>query len=28
MWIRAALFAAVFGCDGEIRNRAARLRLI
>ncbi len=28
MWIRAALFAAVFGCDGEIRNRAARLRLL
>lgn len=28
MWIRAALFAAVFGCDGEIRDRAARLRLL
>ncbi len=28
MWIRAALFAAVFGCDDEIRNRAARLGLL
>lgn len=28
MWIRAAVFAAVFGCDGEIRNRAARFGLL
>jgi aspartate carbamoyltransferase len=28
MWIRAAVFATVFGADLEIRNRAARLKLI
>lgn len=28
MWIRAAVFASVFGADGEIRSRAARLRLL
>lgn len=28
MWIRAAVFASVFGSDGEIRSRAARLRLL
>ncbi|MBK6921519.1 MAG: aspartate carbamoyltransferase [Deltaproteobacteria bacterium] len=28
MWIRAALFAATFGADGEIRSRAARLGLL
>jgi len=28
MWIRAAVFASVFGADGEIRSRAARLRLV
>jgi aspartate carbamoyltransferase len=28
MWIRAAVFATVFGADTEIRNRAARLGLV
>lgn len=28
MWIRAALFAQVFGADNEIRSRAARLSLM
>jgi|LNFM01.2.fsa_nt_gb aspartate carbamoyltransferase len=28
MWIRAAVFASVFGADGEIRSRAERLRLM
>lgn len=28
MWIRAALFAQVFGADAEIRDRAARLKLL
>ena len=28
MWIRAALFAAIHGADGEIRARASRLGLI
>ncbi|MFO0631533.1 MAG: hypothetical protein U0168_01645 [Nannocystaceae bacterium] len=28
MWIRAALFAAMFGADGEIRARAGRLSLV
>ena len=28
MWIRAAIFATVFGADAEIRSRAARLGLV
>jgi len=28
MWIRAAVFATVFGADAEIRNRARRLELL
>ena len=28
MWIRAAVFASVFGADSEIRSRAARLGLL